>query len=143
MISYKEYKAQKEVEQGASAADKSTPEEEEDWDTEPSLPPQDPPSGASSMAPSQEDEWCFSSLLQGADPTAANSVLYLTFLTSLGTGAVSIATKLTLSSPASGKTDEAAFQEAIRALCCASQFILVKIAWNQVHEVIDQSGISP
>ena len=57
MISYKEYKAQKEVEQGASAADKSTQEEEEDSDAEPSLPPQDPPPGASSMAPSQEDEW--------------------------------------------------------------------------------------
>ena len=57
MISYKEYKARKEVEQGASMADKSTPEEEEDRDTEPSLPPLDPPAGASSMAPSQEDEW--------------------------------------------------------------------------------------
>ena len=57
MISYKEYKAQKEVEQGASGADKSTPEEEEDWDVEPSLSPWDPPPGASSMAPSQEDEW--------------------------------------------------------------------------------------
>ena len=57
MISYKEYKAQKEVEQGASAADKSTPGEEEDWDTEPSLPPWETPPGASSMAPSQEDEW--------------------------------------------------------------------------------------
>ena len=57
VISYKEYKARKAVEQGASAADKSTPEEEEDWDAEPSLPPWDPPPGASSMAPSQEDEW--------------------------------------------------------------------------------------
>ena len=57
MISYKEYKAQKEVEQGASAADKSTPEEEEDWDAEASQPPQDTPPEASSMAPSQEDEW--------------------------------------------------------------------------------------
>ena len=57
MISYKEYKAWKEVEQGASAADKSTPEEEEDWDAELSLPPWDTPPGASSMAPSQEDEW--------------------------------------------------------------------------------------
>ena len=57
MISYKEYKAQKEVKQRASAADKSTPGEEEDWGTEPSLPPQETPLGASSMAPSQEDEW--------------------------------------------------------------------------------------
>ena len=57
MISYKEYKAQKEVEQGALVADKSTPEEEEDWDEEPSLPPQGPSPGASSMALSQEDEW--------------------------------------------------------------------------------------
>ena len=57
MISYKEYKAQKQVEQGALTADKSTPEEEGDWDAEPSLLPQDPPPGASSVAPSQEDEW--------------------------------------------------------------------------------------
>ena len=57
VISYKEYKAQKEIEQGASTADKSTPEEEEDWDAEPSLPPRETPPGASSMAPSQEDEW--------------------------------------------------------------------------------------
>ena len=57
VISYKEYKAWKEVEQGASAADKSTPEGEEDWDAKPTLPPQNPPPGASSMAPSQEDEW--------------------------------------------------------------------------------------
>ena len=51
------YKAQKEVEWGAVAADKSTPEEEEDWDAEPFLPPKDTPPGASSMVPSQEDEW--------------------------------------------------------------------------------------
>ena len=57
VISYKEYTAWKEVEQRASAADKSTPGEEEDWDAEPPLPPQETPPGASSMAPSQEDEW--------------------------------------------------------------------------------------
>ena len=57
MISYKENKAWKEVEQRALAVDKFTPGEEEDWDAEPSLPPQETPSGASSMAPSQEDEW--------------------------------------------------------------------------------------
>ena len=57
VISYKEYMAQKEVEQRASAADKSTPGEEEDWDAEPPLPPWETPPGASSMAPSQEDEW--------------------------------------------------------------------------------------
>ena len=57
VISYKEYKAWKEVEHGASAADKSIPEEKEDCDAEPSLPSWDPPLGASSMAPSQEDEW--------------------------------------------------------------------------------------
>ena len=57
VISYKEYKAQKEVKQRASAADKSTPGEEEDWDAESSLPPQETPPGASSMAPSQEDDW--------------------------------------------------------------------------------------
>ena len=56
MISYKEYKARKEVEQGALAADRSTLGEEEDWDAEPSLPPQDTSPGASSMAASQEDE---------------------------------------------------------------------------------------
>ena len=49
--------AQKEVEQRASAADKSTPGEEEDWDAEPSLPPWKTSPGASSMAPFQEDEW--------------------------------------------------------------------------------------
>ena len=54
MISYKEYKARKEVEQGASTADMSTPEEEEDWDAEPSLTPQETPPGASSMAPSKK-----------------------------------------------------------------------------------------
>ena len=53
MISYKEYKIQKEVEQQPSATDKSTLGEEEDWDTEPSLPTQE----TCSMAPSQEDEW--------------------------------------------------------------------------------------
>ena len=57
MISYKEYTVQKEVEQRASARDKSTPGEEEDWDAEPPLPPWETPPGASSMAPSQEDEW--------------------------------------------------------------------------------------
>ena len=56
MISYKEYTAQKEVEQRASAAGKSTPGKQEDWDAEPPLPPQETPPGASSMAPSQEDE---------------------------------------------------------------------------------------
>ena len=39
LISYREYTAQKEVEQRASAADRSTPGEEEDWNAEPSLPP--------------------------------------------------------------------------------------------------------
>ena len=57
VISYKEYKALKEVEQGASTANISTPEEEEDWDAEPSLQPWDTPPGANFMAHSQEDEW--------------------------------------------------------------------------------------
>ena len=57
MISFKEYKAQKEAEQKALAADKFAPEEEEDWDTDPPQPPQETPPGAGSMAPSQEDEW--------------------------------------------------------------------------------------
>ena len=56
MISFKEYKAQKEAGQKALAADKPAPEEE-DWDVEPPLPPQETPPGAGSMAPSQEDEW--------------------------------------------------------------------------------------
>ena len=57
MISYKEYTAQKEVEQRASAADRCTQGKEGDWDVEPPLPPQETPTRASSMAPSQEDEW--------------------------------------------------------------------------------------
>ena len=56
MISFKEYNAQKEAEQKALAADKSTPEEE-DWNVDPPLPPWETPPGAGSMAPSQEDEW--------------------------------------------------------------------------------------
>ena len=56
VISYKEYKAWKEARHGASAAEKSTPVEEEDWDAEPSLPPLETPPGASLMATSQEDE---------------------------------------------------------------------------------------
>ena len=55
MISFKEYKAQKEAEQKTLAAGKSAPEE--DWDTDPPLPPKETPPGAGSMAPSQEDEW--------------------------------------------------------------------------------------
>ena len=55
MIPFKEYKAWKEAEQQALAADKSAPEE--DWDVDPPMPPQETPSGAGSMAPSQEDEW--------------------------------------------------------------------------------------
>ena len=38
VISYKEYKARKEVEQGPSATDKSTLGKDEDWDAELSLP---------------------------------------------------------------------------------------------------------
>ena len=56
MVSLKEYKAWKGAEQEAQAAGKSTPEEE-NWDTDPPLPPQETPQGAGSMAPSQEDEW--------------------------------------------------------------------------------------
>ena len=57
MISYKEYTTWKEVEQRASAAERSTPGKEQDWNAEALLPPQEAPQGASSMAPSQEDEW--------------------------------------------------------------------------------------
>ena len=56
MISFKEYKAQKEAEQKDLTADKSTPEEE-DWDADPPLPPWETPPGAGSMVLSQEDEW--------------------------------------------------------------------------------------
>ena len=56
MISFKEYKAQKEAEQKAPAADKSTPEEE-DWDAKSNLPPWETSPGAGFMASSQEDEW--------------------------------------------------------------------------------------
>ena len=57
MISYQEYKTQKEAEHRASTTNKSTLAEEEDWDMGPSLPPWETPLGAHSMAPSQEDEW--------------------------------------------------------------------------------------
>ena len=56
IISLKEYQAQKGAEHEAPTANKSTPEEE-DWDADPPLPPQETPPGAGSMAPSQEDEW--------------------------------------------------------------------------------------
>ena len=49
--------AQREVKRRASTASKSASGEEEDWDEEPPLPPQETPPGARSMAPSQEDEW--------------------------------------------------------------------------------------
>ena len=57
MIPYKEYTAHREAERRASTASKSTSGEEENWDKEPPLPPQETPPGAKSLAPSQEDEW--------------------------------------------------------------------------------------
>ena len=57
MISYKEYKTQKETEHRASTTDKFTPKKGEDWDAEPSCQLWETPPGAHSMAPSQEDEW--------------------------------------------------------------------------------------
>ena len=51
VISYKEYTARKEVEQRALAADKSTPGEEEDWDAESPLPPQETPPGPAPWHP--------------------------------------------------------------------------------------------
>ena len=52
VISLKEYKAQKEAEQKTLAADKSTPEEEEDWDTDPPQPPwETPPQGLAPWHP--------------------------------------------------------------------------------------------
>ena len=84
-----------------------------------------------------------SSLLQGANPTVANSVLYLTFLTSPRCGAVLSAIELIMSSPASMKIDEAAFLEAARALCCASRFILADIAWNQCMKLLIGVALVP
>ena len=57
MIPYKEYTACREAERRVSTTSKSTLGEEENWDEEPQLPPQETPPGAKSMAPSQEDEW--------------------------------------------------------------------------------------
>ena len=57
MIHYKEYVAHRETERRASTASKSALEEEENWDEEPLLLPQETQPGARSMAPSQEDEW--------------------------------------------------------------------------------------
>ena len=74
---------------------------------------------------------------------SAISVLYLTFLTSPRAGAVSTAIKLILSSPASAKTDEAAFLEAARALRCASGFILAKIVWNQCMKLLIWAALVP
>ena len=79
----------------------------------------------------QSSEECLSSLFQGANPTAANSALYSTFLTSPRVGAVFMAIESPSSSPVSAKTDEVAFLEAARALRCASGFILAEIASNQ------------
>ena len=85
----------------------------------------------------------FSSLFQGANPTAAISVLYSTFLTSPRAGAVLTAIKSTSSSPASAKTDEAAFLEATRALHCASGFILAEIASNQCTKLLIGVALVP
>ena len=49
--------AHREAERRVLTASKSTSGEEENWDEEPQLPPQETPPGAKSMAPSQEDEW--------------------------------------------------------------------------------------
>ena len=57
MIPYKEYTACNEAERRVLTTSKSTSGEEENWDKEPQLPPQETPSGAKSMALSQEDEW--------------------------------------------------------------------------------------
>ena len=45
----------REAEGRVSTASKFTLGEEENWDEEPPLPPQETPPGAKSMAPSQED----------------------------------------------------------------------------------------
>ena len=47
----------READRRGSTTSKSTSGEEENWDEEPQLPPQETPPGAKSMAPSQEDEW--------------------------------------------------------------------------------------
>ena len=57
VIPYKEYTAHREAERRGLTTSKSTLGEEENWNEEPPLPPQETPPGAKSMAPSQEDEW--------------------------------------------------------------------------------------
>ena len=57
VIPYKEYMACREAERRGSTTSKSTLGEEENWDKEPQLSPQETPPGAKSMAQSQEDEW--------------------------------------------------------------------------------------
>ena len=54
---YKEYTACREAERRVSTTSKSTSGEEENWDEEPPLPPEETPARAKSMAPSQENEW--------------------------------------------------------------------------------------
>ena len=67
MIPYKEYTAHREAERRVSTTSKSTLGEEENWDEEPQLPPQETPPGAKSIAPSQEDE-C--KLMVNQDPSS-------------------------------------------------------------------------
>ena len=54
-----------------------------------------------------------------------------------------MAIESTSSSPVSAKTDEVAFLEAARALCCASGLILVEIASNQCTKLLIGGGGVP
>ena len=49
--------AHKADEEKALTASKPTLEDEENWDEEPPLPPQETPPGVRPILPSQEDEW--------------------------------------------------------------------------------------
>ena len=65
VIPYKECTDCREAERRVSTTSKSSSWEEENWDEEPPLPPQETPPGVKSMVPSQEDEW---KLMVNQDP---------------------------------------------------------------------------
>ena len=69
VIPYKEYVAHKAAEEKALTTSKPTLEDEENWDEEPPLPPQEIPPGVRPMQPSQEDEW---KLMIDQDPCAGS-----------------------------------------------------------------------
>ena len=69
VIPYKEYTACREAERRVLTTSKSTLGQEENWNEEPPLPPQETPPGAKSMVPSQEDKW---KLMVNQDPHSAS-----------------------------------------------------------------------